>query len=58
MLTALILLFLIAVVFWRSVVKFLLAVLLALLVLGGIQVARTIGSITDVPANHTVSLPR
>lgn len=50
MFTAIVLLSLVAVVFWRSLFRFLLAMLLALIVLGGIHVARVIGTI--VPQNQ------
>lgn len=48
MLTAVIVVALIALVFWRSLLKVLIAVVVALLVVGGIQAANAIGSIINL----------
>lgn len=47
MLIILIVVSLIVLAFWRSLLKVVLAVLVALLVLGGIQAVRVIGSVTS-----------
>lgn len=45
--SAMVVLSILAVIFWRSLLRFLVAVLIGLLVLGGITVARTLGSIGE-----------
>jgi hypothetical protein len=46
MLLALTVFFLVAIAFWRSVIQFLVALLFALLVLGGLELAHVVGSLT------------
>jgi hypothetical protein len=49
MLATVIVLSLVVVAFWRSAIKFLIAAILALLLVGGIQAAQFIGTITVSP---------
>jgi hypothetical protein len=49
MLATVIVLSLVVVAFWKSALKFLIAAVLALLLVGGIQAAQVIGAITVSP---------
>lgn len=57
MLTAVIVVALIALVFWRSLLKVLIAVVVALLVVGGIQAANAIGSIMTMNPDQQTEGP-
>jgi hypothetical protein len=55
MIIALIVLVLFTLAYWRSLLKMLLAVVVALVVIGGIQVLKMVGSINPVPS-HQLSM--